>query len=148
MLKNSPINGQKDLNLRQVRQGLEFDSRGSKGLLNQLVDGMVVEKLKEQNLDNTEENRNKVKNEAREELSKAFNDTLYERFFMSGPIKDYLERMNNKVPALREWEVPMIRLDIDNEKTIVDGVSVVLGNNVVRMQVQMQEEPTYQFIGR
>jgi len=109
---------------------------------------MVVEKLKEQNLDDTPENVEKVKVEVREELSKAFNHTLYERFFMSGPIRDYLDRMNRSVPSLREWEVPMIRLDIDNEKTIVDGVSVVLGNNIVRMQVQMQEEPTYQFIGR
>ena len=67
---------------------------------------------------------------------------------MSGPIRDYIDKLNNSVPGLREWEVPMIRLDIDNEKTIVDGVSVVLGNNMVRMQVQMQEEPTYQFIGR
>jgi hypothetical protein len=142
------MNGRTDLNLRQVRQGLEFDSIGSKGLLNRLVDSMVVEKLKEQNLQNNEENRNKVKNEAREELAKAFNDTLYERFFMSGPIRDLLNKMNDKSQTIREWEVPMIRLDIDNQKTIVDGVSVVLGNNVVRMQVQMQEEPTYQFIGR
>jgi hypothetical protein len=142
------MNGRTDLNLRQVRQGLEFDSIGSKGLLNRLVNSMVEEKLKEQNLQDNEENRNKVKNEAREELAKAFNDTLYERFFMSGPIRDILNKMNDKSQTIREWEVPMIRLDIDNQKTIVDGVSVVLGNNVVRMQVQMQEEPTYQFIGR
>jgi len=127
---------------------LEFDSRGSKGLLNQLIDGMIVEKLNELNLKNTEENIEKIRKEVQEELTQAFNHTLYERFFMSGPIRDYIDKLNKSVPNLREWEVPMIRLDIDNEKTIVDGVSVVLGNNMVRMQVQMQEEPTYQFIGR
>jgi len=109
---------------------------------------MIAEKLKELSLEDNAENRNKIGEEVRLELTKAFNDTLYERFFRSGPIRDYLDRMNKSVPGLREWEVPMIRLDIDNEKTIVDGVSVVLGNNLVRMQVQMQEEPTYQFIGR
>jgi hypothetical protein len=41
----------------------------------------------------------------------------------------------------------MLRVDLDPKAVIVNGVSVTLSNNFAKMQLQMQEEPTYQHIG-
>ena len=49
--------------------------------------------------------------------------------------------------TIQEWEVPMDILNIDRNNVIVNGVSVSMANNIARLQVQMQEEPTHQHIG-
>lgn len=66
-----------------------------------------------------------------------------------GPLyKQYQEKQESKKKVLiKEWDVPMERLDIDWKKVIVNGVSVSLGNNFARHQLQMQAEPSLQHIG-
>ena len=133
------------VNLRYVRGYLEQQANGSNGLLNQLIEDMVAQTAGTSNP--TEKQKDAIREKVKEDLKKGFNQTLYERFFMSGPIRDFIESANKKEKNFKEWEVPMIQVDLDQEKVIVDGVSVSIGNNVVKMQVQMQEEPTYQHIG-
>jgi hypothetical protein len=141
--------GQQKENGRFIRNYLDQLSFGSEGLLEKMVSEMVEERIKSEKIRDTEENRVNIRAEVKEEIAKAFNNTLYERFFMSGPIKDYIESQQAKENAysFREWEVPMVQVDLDPEKVIVDGVSVNLGNSLVKLQLQMQEEPTYQHVG-
>lgn len=133
------------VNLRYVRGYLEQQANGSNGLLNQLIEELVLQTIGTSNP--SEKQKETVREQVKEDLKKGFNQTLYERFFMSGPIRDFIESANKKVANFKEWEVPMIQVDLDQEKVIVDGVSVSIGNNVTKMQIQMQEEPTYQHIG-
>lgn len=133
------------VNLRYVRGYLEQQANGSNGLLNQLIEELVLQRIGTSNP--SEQAKEAIRQQVKEELKKGFNQTLYERFFMSGPIREFIESANKKEANFKEWEVPMIQVDLDQEKVIVDGVSVSIGNNVVKMQVQMQEEPTYQHIG-
>jgi hypothetical protein len=46
-----------------------------------------------------------------------------------------------------EWEVPMLKIDLDPKEVTVTGVSVSTGNVLSKLQLQMQDEPTYQHIG-
>lgn len=66
-----------------------------------------------------------------------------------GPLyAQYKEKQEAKKKVLiKEWDVPMERLDVDWKKVIVNGVSVSLGNNFARHQLQMQAEPSLQHIG-
>lgn len=69
--------------------------------------------------------------------------------YISTPLwKQYLEAQEAKRQTrIKEWEVPMVKLDMDWTKVIVTGVTASLGNNFVRHQLQMQAEPTLQHIG-
>lgn len=85
----------------------------------------------------------------KKQYAAGFSATVYERFFKNGPIRDLLEAARERAGSFhfREWEVPMVRVDLDRTKAIVTGVSVSMSNNIVPLQLQMQEEPTYQHIG-
>jgi len=86
---------------------------------------------------------------AKEEVRKAFSVNLYERFFKSGTIQSLMEavRLSSGNFTFNEWEVPMTRVDLDPNSVVVEGFYVTLGNNFAKMQVQMQDEPSYQHIG-
>ena len=56
-------------------------------------------------------------------------------------------RVNYADYTINEWQIPMEKLYIDWDRCIVSGVSVSLSNNFAKMQVQLQDEPTYQHIG-
>jgi len=88
-------------------------------------------------------------NKIKDQIKDGFNLTLYERFFKSAPIEELLEAARAKQGSFsfREWEVPMIKIDLDPAAAIVTGVSLTLGNNIAKLQLQMQDEPTYQHIG-
>lgn len=90
-----------------------------------------------------------IKNQAKKEVSDVFSVLVYERFFNSGPIQALMEAARAKSGAFqfREWEVPMIKVDLDPKYVTVKGVSVSFGNNLAKLQLQMQDEPTYQHIG-
>jgi hypothetical protein len=65
----------------------------------------------------------------------------------------YIRSLLQDMPGLKddelvkEWEVPMEKMAVDWSKVTVNGISVTLGNNIVRHQLQMQEEPVHQHIG-
>ena len=87
--------------------------------------------------------------QSKDDIAKAFNVLFYNRFFKSGPIQKLLEakRLGAANYQFNEWDVAMYKVDLDPKAIIVNGVSVTLGNNLVKLQLQMQEEPTYQHIG-
>jgi len=56
-------------------------------------------------------------------------------------------RTNYANYTIKEWKVPMDQMMVDWSHCIVNGVAVSLSNNFARLQVQLQDEPTYQHIG-
>jgi len=92
---------------------------------------------------------NDLKKQIKEEVKKVFNVIKYEEFFNNSSISDFMEGMRAREGQFifREWEVPMIKIDLDPKSAIVTGVSLTLGNNIAKMHIQMQDEPTYQHIG-
>lgn len=84
-----------------------------------------------------------------QEIINSFNVLMYESIFETGLLKDMMEasRARNSFYQFREWEVPMLRVDLDPDYVTINGVSVSLGNNFAKLQVQMMDEPTYQHIG-
>ena len=84
-----------------------------------------------------------------EKYAIGYSALMYQRFFTYGPIRDLMEAARERAGSfhLREWEVPMLELDFDPKNVIVTGVAVSLSNNFVPLQLQLQEEPTFQHIG-
>jgi hypothetical protein len=149
--------GQEDsvYSLQNVRQLFSRSAKGTESYLDSLVQQDAREKSLRTGLP-----IEKFIEESEEQIGRAFNVLFYNRFFKSGPMQDVLEkyRLNrsrsadggmfgNGTATFNEWEVPMIKVDLDPKSVIVNGVSVTLGNNLAKMQLQMQEEPTYQHIG-
>lgn len=62
---------------------------------------------------------------------------------------NYLEnsQLSNGNYLIKEWMVPMDKVPFDWSKVIIEGVSVTLANNIVRLQLQMEEQPVHQHIG-
>ena len=80
----------------------------------------------------------------------AFNVNLYERVFSDEGIRDIFEAEAAKKGGsftIKEWEVPMTRVALDAKSVIVNSVAVTMSNNMAKLQLQMQDEPTYQYIG-
>jgi len=147
----------KDTNLQTMKQLLKEISKTSKGLLAQQTKAIadsqarkagvpIPETVKESTFSLAYQ---KIYNRVRDQIKEGFNLTLYERFFKSAPIEELLEAARAKQGAFsfREWEVPMLKIDLDPAAAIVTGVSLTLGNNIAKLQLQMQDEPTYQHIG-
>lgn len=85
----------------------------------------------------------------------AFYGSLYERVYKDETIQNLLgvqsikdaQRLGLPAFTIREWEVPMMKIDLDQEKIVINSVSLSMGNNLAKLQLQMQDEPTYQYIG-
>lgn len=90
-----------------------------------------------------------LRKDLKEKYALGFSTLMYERFFKYGPIRDLLEAARERAGSfkIREWEVPMIKMDLDPSSAIINSVSVTLSNNLVPLQLQLQEEPTFQHIG-
>lgn len=78
---------------------------------------------------------------------------MYRRLFQSPALASalaYQDLRRNSI-VVQEWEVPMVKLGLSSEELApyvhVAGVSVSMGNNLARLQVQMQSEPVHQHIG-
>lgn len=48
---------------------------------------------------------------------------------------------------VQEWKVPMDKVPFDWKNIHVEAVTVNMANNIVRLQLQMEEEPVHQHIG-
>lgn len=73
---------------------------------------------------------------------------MFNKAQTSPRFKDYIaQEKARRQQFIREWEVPMSKLSMDWSKVIVQGVSVSMGNNFARLQLQMQSEPVMQHIG-
>ena len=134
--------GNDNANLNQVKELLNQKSQQSGSILENLIDEEIKRQKTSTGLDPDE-------TKIREQITNAFQVSLYERFFTDGFVKNLMEaqRLRSGDYHFNEWEVPMMRVDLDPKSAIVNGVSVSMGNNLSKLQVQMQDEPTYQYIG-
>ena len=146
---------ERSYNLQEVRILFEKSSKNTESYL----DSLALQDATEKSL-RTGRSVDSHLAQSEEDIARAFNVLFYNRFFKSGPMQDVMERyrlnqsrsgdggmFGNGTATFNEWEVPMIKVDLDPKSVIVNGVSVTLGNNLAKMQLQMQEEPTYQHIG-
>jgi hypothetical protein len=154
---NYIVNGEvlRDTTISVVKDYMKKISLNSKTYLDQTTESLAVKKAKSQGIEipgdgqNGNEEYQNIYNETKAQVSDAFSVLLYERFYTSGPIQALMEAARARAGAFqfREWEVPMMKVDLDPSSVIVNGVSVSLGNNLAKLQLQMQDEPTYQHIG-
>jgi endonuclease YncB( thermonuclease family) len=71
---------------------------------------------------------------------------VYESYITDPYLANVFESQQ-KQTLIKEWEVPMRALEIDPKKAIVNGISVSMGNNFARIQLQLQDEPVHQHLG-
>lgn len=136
------IGGEKqNISLSQVKKLLKENAKKTESSLDLIVDQILEEEGKKGD--------NARKLEIERQVAEAFNMTVYDRFFNTELVRDIMKaaRYRNQGFFFREWEVPMIRVDLDPQYVTVTGVSVGLGNNFAPLQIQMMDEPSYQHIG-
>ena len=128
--------------LRRISQNVE-------SYLDDVVERTTKEQAKKLGIKEGTKQYNNIKKNVKEEVKKSFNVVCYNDFFQNASIEQLMEaaRQREGVFTFREWEVPMIKIDLDPKSAIVTGVSLTLGNNIAKMHIQMQDEPTYQHIG-
>ena len=130
------------ITLKDVKLKLHERAKSSASILEKLIDEEFNRQKKSAGV---APDRQKIK----QQITEAFQVNMYERFFTDGFIKNMMEatRLKDGNYRFNEWEVPMNRIDIDPKSAIVNGVSVSMGNNLAKLQIQMQDEPSYQYIG-
>lgn len=139
--------------LSQIKSFFKAKALNTTAYLDFLVDEYLQKRIiNAGKTDKTKENedwKEKERKIIKDQFAVGYSSLVYERFFKAGPIRDLMQaaRERNGSFHIREWEVPMIRVDIDPAQAIVTDVSVSMSNNIIPLQVQMQEEPTYQHIG-
>jgi len=139
--------------IREDKWTLYNLSRNPKGYLQAKILEKTRAEAKKAKPKITDENSTafaKLKGSIERRYSEAFNVILYERVFSDEGIRDIFEAEAAKKGGsftIKEWEVPMTRVSLDPKSVIVNSVAVTMSNNMAKMQLQMQDEPTYQYIG-
>lgn len=151
------VNGEtlNDVTLQATKAYMKNVAMSSQAYLDQTAKSIADKNAKGQGLDVPKEEETgssayqNILKDTKRQISDAFSVLVYERFFTSGPIQALMEAIRARSGAFqfREWEVPMMRVELDSKAVIVNGVSVSFGNNLAKLQLQMQDEPTYQHIG-
>ena len=138
-----------DVSLNSIKARFKDISLRPSTLLDFITEQKVDDVKRRTGLGETDPQYLEIKENAKRDVSRAFNVLVYERFFKSGPIQALMEaaRLRSGNYQFNEWEVPMLRVDLDPEAVIVNGVTVSMRNTFAKLQVQMQDEPTYQHIG-
>jgi hypothetical protein len=138
-----------DTTLFKVKQFLKKVSSNTTAFLDEQVESLTNQKAEKAKIKVGSKQYESLKSQIKEEVKNGFNILVYERFFKSAPIEALLEAARQKSGSFsfREWEVPMLKIDLDPASVIVTGVSLTMGNNLAKLQLQMQDEPTYQHIG-
>lgn len=131
-----------DKSLDQIKYLFDLKAGESGSVLDILIDEEIARQTKSAGV---EPDREKVT----QQVTELFQVNMYERFFTDGFVKNMMEatRLRDGDYHFNEWEVPMNRVDLDPKSAIVNGVSVSMGNNLAKLQIQMQDEPSYQYIG-
>ena len=158
---------QKTMELKEKKWELYNASQSTKGMLQYEITENTKYILKKKKIEfdpkNFRDSKEFQVHYAQEEKKfiDAFTVSLYERVFKDesiqellgvGLIRDaekYSKIDGRKISAftIREWEVPMMKIELDEKSVIVNSVSLSMGNNMAKMQLQMQDEPTFQYIG-
>jgi len=137
------------------KNALYTATNSAKGALQYAIETETDKLAKLNKVDFTDQNKRsneewlRYKEEVEKPFVDQFNLSLYERFFSNSDIISLLEAARNRSGSFsfKEWDVPMLQVDLDDKSVIVNAVNVTLGNNLAKMQLQMQDEPTYQHIG-
>ena len=128
-------------------------SRNPKSYIYDQIEKAAVAEGKKMKPAVTDKNSKKfkdIKAKIEKRYTDAFNVTLYDRVFSDQGIKDIFEAESLKKGGtftIKEWEVPMMKVNLDPKSVIVNSVAVTMSNNMAKMQLQMQDEATYQYIG-
>ena len=149
--------------LKDKKWELYLSSQSVKGMLAYKIDSNSESILRKKKIDIDKNSKDWISTRAMEEKKfvDSFMVTLYERTFQDESIRNLLnlgaireaenvnrtDGTNIAAFTIREWEVPMMKIDLDPNSVIVNSVSLSMGNNLARLQLQMQEEPTFQYIG-
>jgi hypothetical protein len=149
--------------LKDKKWELYLSSQSVKGMLAYKINSNTEAILRKKKIDIDKNSKDWASTRGMEEKKfvDAFMVTLYERTFQDESIKSLLEvgavreaenvnrtdGTNISAFTIREWEIPMMKIDLDPQSVIVNSVSLSMGNNLARLQLQMQEEPTFQYIG-
>lgn len=138
-----------NVSLNSVKARFKDIALRPSSLLDFITEQKVDDVRRRTGLGETDPQYVEIKENAKRDVSRAFNVLVYERFFKSGPIQSLMEaaRLRAGNYQFNEWEVPMLRVDLDPNAVIVNGVTVSLKNTFAKLQVQMQDEPSYQHIG-
>jgi len=138
-----------DQNLLQIKLFFRSKALNINAYLDFLVDEQLQKRQRNVGKNWTDKDKEQERKIIKEQFANSYSALVYERFFRAGPIRELMEAARQRAGSfqLREWEVPMIRVDIDPSSAIVTDVAVSMSNNIVPLQVQMHEEPTYQHIG-
>ena len=138
-----------DQTLSQIKFFFKTQALTTKSYLDFLVDEYLQKRTINAGKTKDTEWQENERSIIKDQFAAGYSSMVYERFFKAGPIRDLMEaaRERNGSFHIREWEVPMIRVDIDPAKAIVTDVSISMSNNIIPLQVQMQDEPTYQHVG-
>lgn len=147
--KNNLGSSDDGITIKEAKQILKTISSSVSGVLDKEVEKITEEKAKKLGYQKDSKQYNDLKERVKQEVKDGFNILVYNRFFQSGPIEALMEAARQKSGSFsfREWEVPMLKVDLDPAYVTVTGVSLTLGNNLAKLQLQMQDEPTYQHIG-
>ena len=139
----------KDETLSQIKSFFKSKALSTSSYLDFMVDEYLQKRAVNAGKTNDTEWKEKERLIIKDQFAAGYSAMVYERFFKAGPIRDLMEaaRERNGSFHIREWEVPMIRVDIDPAHAIVTDVSISMSNNIIPLQVQMQDEPTYQHVG-
>ncbi|HJS83584.1 MAG TPA: hypothetical protein VJ742_12195 [Nitrososphaera sp.] len=110
------------------------------------LNAYIAERMRIQGLANASQN---TKSEYENTIRATWFAVMYNRFMDDPRIAKFLATKDLAAGSIhiQEWEVPMVKLGLDPTKVFVQGVSVSMGNNIARMQLQMQDEPVMQHIG-
>jgi hypothetical protein len=138
-----------DETLSQIKSFFKSKALSTSSYLDFMVDEYLQKRAVNTGKTNDTEWKEKERSIIKDQFAAGYSAMVYERFFKAGPIRDLMEaaRERNGSFHIREWEVPMIRVDIDPAHAIVTDVSISMSNNIIPLQVQMQDEPTYQHVG-
>lgn len=138
-----------DETLSQIKSFFKSKALSTSSYLDFMVDEYLQKRAVNTGKTNDTEWKEKERSIIKDQFAAGYSAMVYERFFKAGPIRDLMEaaRERNGSFHIREWEVPMIRVDIDPAQAIVTDVSISMSNNIIPLQVQMQDEPTYQHVG-
>jgi endonuclease YncB( thermonuclease family) len=87
--------------------------------------------------------------ELRSKVKQVWFATIYEGFIKDPYLSNIFETQEllRDFLLIKEWEVPMQQLTLDPNNVVVNGISVSMGNNYARLQLQLHEEPTHQHLG-
>jgi len=143
--------------LKNDKFRLYVSSQSVRGLLDHTIRENVKAILKKQKKDIDENSTEfaRLYDVEQKKFMDAFYGILYKRIYKDESIQNLLgvqsvkdaQKLGLPVFTLREWEVPMMKIDLDPNNIIVNSVSLSMGNNLAKLQLQMQDEPTFQYIG-